>query len=69
MAKLSAFTAAREGMRRGIRFPEFHARLHHSSPRTWLDILRGPHQERLFKRILRCSIGARKFWIDRGPTL
>ena len=40
-----AIPMARECMRRGIWFPEFHARLHHSSPRDWLAILRGPHEE------------------------
>lgn len=44
-ASEGAIPMARVGMRRGIWFPEFHARLHHSSPHTWLDILRGPHEE------------------------
>ena len=40
-----AIPMAREGMRRGIWFPEFHARLHHSNAGEWLAILRGPHEE------------------------
>ena len=47
-----AIPMAREGQLRGIWFPEFHARLHHSSPHAWLDILRGPHEETEVYRFL-----------------
>jgi len=47
-----AIPMAREGMRRGIWFPEFHARLHHSHPRNWLEILHGPHEETDIYRFL-----------------
>lgn len=47
-----AIPMAREGMRRGIWFPEFHARLHHSHPRNWLEILHGPHEETEIYRFL-----------------
>ena len=40
-----AIPMAREGMQRGVWCPEFHARLHHSNPVGWLEILRGPHEE------------------------
>jgi len=47
-----ALPMAREGMQRGIWFPEFHARLHHSNPKHWLEILRGPHEETDIYRFL-----------------
>jgi len=51
-ASKGAIPMAREGMRRGIWFPEFHARLHHSNPHDWLEILRGPHDEMEVYRFL-----------------
>ena len=40
-----AIAGAGDGMRRGVWFPEFHARLHHSSPHLWLEILRGGDED------------------------
>ena len=40
-----AMAAARAGMERGVFYPEYHARLHHSSPHLWLEILRGGHED------------------------
>jgi len=47
-----AIPMALDGMRRGIWFPEFHARLHHSHQHNWLEILRGPHEETEIYRFL-----------------
>ncbi|MBT4814257.1 MAG: hypothetical protein HON70_01085 [Lentisphaerae bacterium] len=51
-ASEGAIPMAHQGMRRGIWYPEFHARLHHSHPKAWLDILRGPHEENGIYRFL-----------------
>lgn len=44
--------AAREGLRRGVWYPEFHTRLHHCGPKAWLAILRGGHEETDVYRLL-----------------
>ena len=36
-----ALDAMRSGMEKGFWSPEYHAMLHHTSPRKWLDLLRG----------------------------
>ena len=47
-----SIAAARDGMSRGLWCPEFHARLHHCSPKTWLEILRGGHDDTDVYRML-----------------
>ena len=35
----------REGMKRGVWHPEYHAMLHHTSPKKWMELLRGESKE------------------------
>jgi hypothetical protein len=35
----------REGIKRGLFFPEYHSNLHHTSPLIWMDLLRGQGTE------------------------
>jgi len=64
---------AREGMKLGIWYPEYHGRTHHYSGQRWVDVLRERADETLFEffklrmfGISSCSVGIEYDGMDEG---